>query len=143
MLSKSRLQLCTFDAEEAVSVKSQTGPGIQYTYARLNSIIENTDDSSSEFDPDIIESPEIYQLLNKISEFPRILCHVSEDMKPHYLTTYTKELNHKIKEFYNNCPVKYADSEKCRSNRLHIVKCCIKVLEICMNLLGIPKIKKM
>lgn len=143
ILSKSRRQLSVFDAENAVSVKSQTGPGIQYTYARLHSILEKTDDATEQFDYNAVNKDATVELLNKISQFPLILTEVSESMKPHKLTVYTKELHELIKNFYNNCPVKNASSEQIRSNRVHTVDCAINVLSIAMELLGIPKVEKM
>lgn len=143
ILSKSRRQLSVFDAENAVSVKSQTGPGIQYTYARLHSILEKTESATKQFDYNAVNRDATVELLNKISQFPLILTEVSESMKPHKLTVYTKELHELIKNFYNNCRVKNASSEQIRSNRVHTVKCGINVLGIAMELLGIPKVEKM
>lgn len=143
ILSKGRLQLSTFDAENAVSVQSQTGPGIQYTYARLFGILNNTDEAESEFHPKDVEKEVSLRLLDKISYFPYVLSEVCDDMEPHNLTVYMKDLHEEIKKFYQECPVKNAESEKIRSNRLHIVVCAINVLGTSMDLLGIPKIEKM
>jgi arginyl-tRNA synthetase len=143
ILSKGRLQLSTFDAENAVSVQSQTGPGIQYTYARLFGILNNTDVAELGFSSEYVEKDVSIRLLDKISYFPYVLSEVCDDMEPHNLTVYMKDLHEEIKSFYQECPVKNAESKKIRSNRLHIVMCAINVLGTSMDLLGIPKIEEM
>jgi arginyl-tRNA synthetase len=142
IISKKRQQLATFDVERAVSVQSQTGPSIQYAYARMNGIIENTNYNTNT-DLDCIQNPVSYNLVEVLSKFPKVIKETIKSSDPHHLATYAKELKDVFNDFYNNCPVSNEDNEDLASVRYTLTIASKNVMGSVLDLMGIPKIRNM
>jgi arginyl-tRNA synthetase len=143
IVSKKRQQLATFDVNRAVSVQSQTGPSIQYAYARMNGIIEQTEKTQPSVDFGSIEESSAYELVEKLSAFPKVIRDSIEEMDPHSLAVYAKELKQSFNAFYRDCPVKNAESDETGSARMAIVLATYNVMDAVLELLGIPSIENM
>lgn len=143
LLSKKRSQPVTFNCEKAVSVNSQTGPSIQYSYVRLNGILKNANESDNySFDPDYIEADEEIEILYKLSEFPLVLENTWSQLEPIKITKYLHELQQIINKFYDKNPVLEAEGQT-KQNRLIIVELSKKIMEIGMEITGIPTVSEM
>lgn len=135
MLSQDSGRLIVFDAGEALGFEGDTGPYLQYTYARARSIL-----GKSEKKPVPGHSEEALALIKKMSEFPSVVQHVCADMKIHYLANYLHELAAAFNEFYHANKVIGSDNE---ASLLAVVKSFASVMKSGLGLLGIPVLERM
>jgi arginyl-tRNA synthetase len=134
-----------FDWDEALNFEGESGPYLQYSYARANSILERLKkektDKISAKDKLALKNEEV-ALIKQIDFFKTAVHEASKQLAPHIIANYSFELAKKFNEFYSACPVIKAKGLQ-KSFRIDIVKAAIQVLENSLNLLGIPAIKKM
>ncbi len=122
--------------DEALNFEGNTGPYLQYSYARAKSIIKKSGKSPKIGELGKSELP----LIKKISMFPRIVEKSAKDMKPHYIAFYCYELSSLFNEYYHSEKVIGSESE---GERLALVSAAAEVMKICMKLLGIPVLERM
>src|SRR5690606_11690354 len=96
-----------FNPEESVDFAGNTGPFIQYTYARIQSILRKAD-----FDYNTIISAEGYQLhekekelLKQIQLYPEIIQNAAENYSPAFIANYTYDLVQEFNSFYQSIPI--------------------------------------
>jgi arginyl-tRNA synthetase len=134
-----------FDWDEALNFEGESGPYLQYSYARANSILEKIKkEKASKIkakDKLVLKDEEI-ALIKQLDFFKTAVHDASKQLAPHIIANYTYDLAKKFNEFYSACPVIKAKGLQ-KSFRIDIVKATIQVLENSLNLLGIPAIKKM
>lgn len=144
LLSKKRKQLVTFDADQAVSVKSQTGASVQYAYARLCGIKENAEtDVGDNADLSSLSHSSEIQLAQKLSLLPLKIQSSIDDYEPQVLAVYAEELKELINQFYKDCQVSGIDDESKKKARISLVIASMNVLESLMSILGMPAIEEM
>ncbi|MEA3343815.1 MAG: arginine--tRNA ligase [archaeon] len=141
MLNQSANKLITFDAKEAMNFEGDTGPYIQYTHARADSILRKGS-FDSVYDPSLLNEREEMDVVRKISYFPQTVTKACELYDPNPLTVYLLELSHDFNTFYHKYPVLKADS-RLRGARLALVYAAMQVLKNGLYLLGITAPKKM
>lgn len=144
IISKSRNQLVTFDADKAVSVKSQTGASVQYAYARLSGIKGQVNmDVIDNIQQIELEEDSAISLAQKLATFPTKIQDSIDKYEPQVLAVYAEELKEHINQFYKDCPVSNAESEKLKESRMGLVVASMEVLENTMNILGMPVVENM
>ena len=131
-----------FDPQESLSFEGETGPYIQYTYARANSILRKNKMQIKSYNPkELIEKEEI-DLVDKLSNFKDIVEEASISYKPSLVAHYLIELCQQFNEFYQKCPV--MESKKgLKEARIMLVKAAIQVINNSSNLLNIPLLDEM
>ena len=140
-LSQNRLSDITFDWERMLSFEGNSGPYLQYTYARLKNILRKAR-IVPKLDASSLEENRDFAIVIKLAEFPEVLARVAQNYMPHYLANYLYELAKEANSFYQSEPVLYS-VPKLRSVRLNLVRETIKVLKTGLNLLGIEVVEKM
>ncbi|MBI2173408.1 MAG: arginine--tRNA ligase [Candidatus Aenigmarchaeota archaeon] len=135
MLSRDSSRVIVFDAEEALSFDGDTGPYLQYTYARARSILKK-----SKKKPSFRAAEEALPVTKKMSEFPSVIRHACDDMKPHYLANYLHELAAVFNEFYHANKVIGGGNE---ASLLAVIKSFSHVMKSGLSLLGIPVLERM
>lgn len=141
MLNQSANKLITFDAKEAMNFEGDTGPYIQYTHARADSILRKGS-FGSVYDPSLLKEREEMDVVRKISYFPQTVTKACELYDPNPLTVYLLELSHDFNTFYHKYPVLKADP-RLRGARLALVYAAMQVLKNGLHLLGITAPEKM
>ncbi|MEM5772130.1 MAG: arginine--tRNA ligase [Candidatus Aenigmatarchaeota archaeon] len=133
-----------FTWENALRFEGDTGPYLQYTYARANSILEKSKEKIEkiDFDTSILTEENEIKLIKQISKFSSALHDSVINISPHILANYAFELANEFNSFYEKIPVLKAEKNE-RLLRLKLIDCTVKILKICLNLLGIPIIEKM
>ncbi len=126
-----------FDVQESVSLEGNSGPYIQYAYARARSILRKKSAIKGEVGE--LEAGE-RSLVRKLSEYEEVLEHATEERLPHYICTYLYELAQAFNRFYENNRV--IDNER-EALRLKIIEAYTNVLKDGLETLGIPVIEKM
>jgi arginyl-tRNA synthetase len=139
-LSTDRSREVLFDWDKVLSFEGETGPYLQYTYARSSSILRKAKVNFNELvlpevQFDLLTLNEEQAIIKKLAEFPQILIKVKESYKPHHLANYLIVLAQLFNEFYHKCPV-LCDQTKQRKARLLLVDGVRQVLSNGLTLLG-------
>ena len=137
----------TFDPKESIDFNGNTGPFIQYTYARIQSLMRKAKDNNIEIPESVNEKTEIsakeLQLIKFIHKYPEILAEASENHTPALVANYVYDLVKEYNQFYHDHPiVSESDSEK-RLFRLHLSVQVSKIIQSGMSLLGISMPSRM
>ena len=124
-----------FDPKESIDFNGNTGPFIQYTYARIKSVLSKRKDFSPTFEPfdeiDFLEK----ELIKNIMEFPTCINQCKENLNPSLLANYIYQLAKTYNKFYQKVPI--LDSSKNENFRLTLSKKVSLVIKKGMNILGI------
>ena len=139
LLKYDPLKDFTFFPEKSISFEGDTGPYIQYTYARASSILRK----ARAFKPayHFTEDTE-HQIINHLSKFQETVKEAAEKYRPHLIAHYSLDLAHLFNEFYHKYPVLTAE-KTIKESRLMLVKATKQVLKTCLELLGIKPLEKM
>ncbi|MCD4740578.1 arginine--tRNA ligase [archaeon] len=141
MLKTNHKKDITFDKSKSVSFEGDTGPYLQYAYARCHQIIEKLT-TNDKPDYSLLIHEKEHALLKKISEFPEIIEESGKNYETHLIAVYLLELAHSFSEFYDACPV-IQSKPVLRAARAELVKATMNTLSIGLALLGIQTINKM
>lgn len=131
-----------FDQKSSLSFEGETGPYIQYTYARLNSIIKKSQSKRTTYDSNYLNSAQESDLINHLYNFPEIVIESTNNYKPSLIARYLMDLCQKSNEFYQKCPVINAE-ENLKSSRLFLIDSTRQVIKNCCYLLNIPLLESM
>lgn len=132
----------SFDIENSVSIEGNSGPYLQYTYARIQSILRKSNKTA--VGSQITEKLEVeeYELLRKLSQFPEVVEDAGRRLSPHLLCAYLFEIGKAFNVFYQNCPVLTASGEE-KIQRLFITFATGQIMKEGLRLLGIQTPEKM
>lgn len=128
-----------FDLEEALSFEGDTGPYVQYSYARASSILRKAKIKAKVH---LLKEKEELELVSKVAEFPSIVEKASKELKPNLIANYVYELASKFNEFYHKYPVLKAE-KKITESRLALVIVVRQVIKNSLSLLGIDAVERM
>ncbi|MGB9729465.1 MAG: arginine--tRNA ligase [Thermoprotei archaeon] len=143
LIKADRNRLIVFDINEALKLEGDTGPYLQYTYARARSILRkaNTYDTKL-FDPKLLITEEEKTLIKMIGKFPIIIRDAVMSLEPQRLAVYAYELSNSFNKFYEKCPV-LKENEPLRSTRLAIVDSFTRAARNVFHLLGVKPLESM
>lgn len=128
-----------FDWKEALDFEKQSGPYIQYAHARACSILDKAGPFTPSFD---VEGENEIILAKKIARFPGVIKQVVDELKPHLLAIYARELADIFNSFYHAEPVLKAP-EPVRNRRLTLVDATRNTLKEALETLGIDALRAM
>jgi len=131
-LSNNRMRDINFMMEDALSFEGNTGPYVQYTYARTASILEKA--GSCEMTDAALSEPE-FELAKAISRFPERVDSALEEYEPSIVTRYILELAAAFNRFYHECKILNCENEKERSNRIALTRATNQVLKTALHLI--------
>ncbi|MCF7910706.1 arginine--tRNA ligase, partial [Candidatus Pacearchaeota archaeon] len=137
-LKNNRNNNIIFDLNKFVSFEGDTGPYIQYSYARASSILRKTK-NNEKFKTQELEDKEIH-LIKKLDEYPQILAKSFELLSPSLIANYAFQLSQIFNEFYHECPVIGDEKE---SFRLALVESFRQVIRNSLGILGIKVLEEM
>lgn len=153
-----------FDWKTALSLNGNSGPYLQYTYARAKSIIrkskiylvENSTGKKKKkegsiydlikkirFSEELLKKDSEILLLRKLIEFPEIIEKAAENYSPNIVCNYIFELSQKFNSFYETVSVLKEEDDKKRIVRLSLVDATAQVIKNGLNLLGIETLEEM
>mgnify|MGYP001568262535 CR=1 FL=1 len=143
MIKVGPKQTISFSIKEALSFDGFTGPYLQYSVARMNSILEKTGAKSGGKNLTILQSGAEKQLVLKLANFAEAAAESAMKNDPSQLSKYLYELARLFSDFYERCPVLKAENKELRNARLELVKAVKSVMESGLRILGIPVVKEM
>ena len=124
-----------FKWEEALSFDGNSGPFLQYSYARACSMLRKAGDFEEVVDPSLLTDPFELSLIKTISKFESVIEQAGENRRLHLLPAYGHELASAFNQFYASVPVLNSKAEK--DARLTLVKCSKIVLKNVLDCLGL------
>ena len=119
--------------EDALSFDGNTGPYVQYTYARACSVLEKCGVSEGISDSDFTE-PE-FELAKVLSVFPERVNAALADYEPSNVTRYTLDLAAAFNRFYHECKIATCEDETVRQNRVALTAATKQVLKTALTLI--------
>ena len=134
-----------FNPEESIDFNGNTGPFIQYTHARIRSILRKAGDASTLLNsstPTLLNEKEI-ALIQKMNEFPAVVEQAGKDSSPSGIANYCYELTKEFNQFYHDYSILGAESEESKTVRLVIARNVAKTIKNGMALLGIEVPERM
>ena len=131
-----------FNPEESVDFQGNTGPFIQYTYARIQSILRRVELSIKPSDLKILH-PKEKELIKQLQLFPETIQQAGAQYSPALIANYTYELVKSFNSFYQNVPILGADFEKEKSFRIQLSRAVSDVIKTAFGLLGIDVPERM
>ena len=141
------IQNITYDPKEAVKFEGDTGPYLQYTHARIHSILRRTEDAKTLLNAavapaDLTESEEI-AILRKLQLFPELIHGAAQEYRLHSIANYLFELAQLTNSFYVRHKVLGAPTPEQRTARLQLMAAVAHVLKNGLGILGIEAPEKM
>lgn len=129
-----------FNPEESVDFAGNTGPFIQYTYARIQSIIRK---ANFDFASPIFTSNEVNlhekekELIKVLALYPEVIQNAAQNHSPALIANYTYELVKEYNSFYQSVPILGSDDEKAKMFRVQLSKKVGQTIASAFKLLGI------
>jgi arginyl-tRNA synthetase len=135
-----------FDWKKILNLKGNSGPYLQYTFARACSVLRKSKIKKQEISKlkelNLKEVQEI-KLLKQLLHFPEIIENAAENYSPNLLSNYLFKLAQSFNLFYELVPILKAKDEKTKKARLALVFATSQVLKNGLKLLGIETLEKM
>ncbi len=146
-LMNDRNKDIVFDIQRFLDFEGDTGPYLQYTYARASSIIRKAKAAklsvTTKVKFDALSEPTEQRIITLLAEYPQAVLDALRHHKPHMLAQYLLQTGRAFNEFYHACPVlKEIDPEK-QHARLLLIDCARAVLKNGLGLLGIAAPEEM
>ncbi|WP_268223441.1 arginine--tRNA ligase [Sinomicrobium oceani] len=127
-----------FNPEESVDFAGNTGPFIQYTYARIQSILRKADETAHHSDiKNIVLHEKEKELLKQLEAFPAVISSAAEGYSPAVIANYTYDLVKEFNSFYQNVSILGAEEETSRAFRVQLAGKVGEVIASGLRLLGI------
>ncbi|HSX18426.1 MAG TPA: arginine--tRNA ligase [Candidatus Saccharimonadales bacterium] len=130
----------TIDIEESISLEGNSGPYLQYAFARANSILQKVDIGQQAGDDSLTLQTGERSLTRKLSEYQEVVVKATDELMPHHIATYLYELAQNFNRFYESSRIIGDEREVLR---LKLVESYAQVLKNGLQLLNIPVVEKM
>ena len=136
-----------FNPEESIDFNGNTGPFIQYTYARIRSILRKAEAQSIALPASLADEAPLNEkeiaLIQKLNDFGAAVAQAGIDYSPSGIANYCYELTKEFNQFYHDYSILNADTEAEKITRLVLAKNVAKVIKNGMALLGIEVPERM
>ena len=131
-----------FNPEESVDFQGNTGPFIQYTYARIQSILRKAE-TQTEVSNLLELHPKEKELVKQLQLFPEAIQQAGVQYSPALIANYTYELVKSFNSFYQNVSILGTDNNEEKSFRIQLSKAVSDVIKTAFGLLGIEVPERM
>lgn len=136
-----------FNPEESIDFNGNTGPFIQYTYARIRSVLRKAIEAGIQIPNTLPQQTPINnketELIQRISDFTNIVQDAANDFSPSTIANYCYELVKEYNQFYHDYSILREENEQIRALRLVLSQQVAKVVSLGMGLLGIEMPERM
>ncbi|NEU58491.1 arginine--tRNA ligase [Halorussus sp. MSC15.2] len=151
IVSKQPTKAITFEWDRALDFEAQSAPYVQYVHARCCGILEeagidpaSTAPVAEGFDASLLETEAERELLAVVARFPAVIEEAAEDLEPHVVATYTREIADTFNTFYRECPVLADDvDDDLRDARLALVAASKHAVGNALQVLGVAAPRSM
>jgi arginyl-tRNA synthetase len=130
-----------FNPEESIDFHGFTGPFVQYTYARIKSILRKEQPKGLSYSPDLL--PLEKNILISLEQFPQVVGEAGDEHDPSKIAIFVFNLAKSFNSFYTELSVTNAETEEKKELRLQMAQLTARVIETSMKLLGISVPERM
>ena len=131
----------TFNPKESLSFEGETGPYVQYAYARISAILRSSK-TLGKADYKVLTHEKEMNLVKLLNEFPLVMEQAANNYKPSLIAHYLIKLAKSLNLFYQECPV-LKEETKIKNARLHLIKAVSYVLKEGLGLLDVEVLERM
>ncbi|MBD3174406.1 MAG: arginine--tRNA ligase [Armatimonadia bacterium] len=143
-LSRRRIRDYNFSWEEILNFDGETGPYVQYTHARLCSILRKWGkDIPGSYRPELLQTPEEAACVRVLERFPDVVRQAADEAEPHLIAHYLIELATVANSFYQKHRVMDAGDDDLVAARIVLVDALRQVLANGLGLLGVAAPERM
>ncbi len=135
----------TFNPEESIDFNGNTGPFIQYTYARIRSVLRNAAEKGFETGDysTVVPNEREITLIQRIADFPAVVQEAGRSYSPALIANYAYDLVKEYNQFYHDCTILGETDPAARSLRLALSAATADIVRAALNLLGIGVVERM
>ena len=131
-----------FDPKESIDFNGNTGPFIQYTHARICSILRKAAEQGIRYDvssipDDVVLSPKEVRLVKLLSAYPQKVAEAAQALSPALIANYAYDLAKEFNQYYHETPVLKEENASLLKTRLVLIDTLSSVLRKGMGILGI------
>ncbi|MGN9164665.1 arginine--tRNA ligase [Tissierellaceae bacterium HCP3S3_D8] len=142
-LFNQRIKDYVFSWDRTLSFEGETGPYVQYTHARANSLLEKGDfNIEDKVNYELLSSEDEVNIARLLYDFPNIVLNAMDKNEPYFITRQIVEIAKAFNKFYNSSPIIVEDIEL-KKSRLMLTYATKEVIKIGLGLLGIEAPNKM
>ena len=131
-----------FNPAESIDFNGNTGPFIQYTYARIQSLLEKANFQNTAL-AEVVPNASEKELISRLSEMKNVVEKASETLSPAHLANYIYDLVKAYNSFYQNNPILNQEDETVKNFRLHLSSLTSNTIKKGLGLLGIGVVNRM
>ncbi len=132
-----------FDPKESIDFNGHTGPFIQYTHARIKSVLRKAAFDFEKSESNVEMNATEKELVKFIYDFESIVAESGTAFNPALVANYIYEVTKLYNRFYHECPILKEEDQNIKIFRLQLSKLCAQAIANAMNLLGINVPEKM
>lgn len=136
-----------FDPKESIDFNGNTGPFIQYTHARIKSILRKAAaqdiDYATNSDAGVELSPKEVRIVKILNNFPNKIAEAGEAHSPAIVANYAYELAKEFNQYYHDTPILREENKAVLAFRLRLIELIARVLTKAMDILGIKLPERM
>ena len=128
----------TFNPKESIDFNGNTGPFIQYTYARIQSLMRKTAEAGMKAEiADVEPNEKEVALIQRLADFPNVVAEAGRSYSPAQIANYVYDLVKEYNQFYHDYSIMKEENEAVRSFRIKLSEEVGKVIRRATGLLGI------
>ncbi|MFP4499017.1 MAG: arginine--tRNA ligase, partial [Vulcanimicrobiota bacterium] len=141
-LSQNRTKDIVFDWDKMLSFEGNTAPYLQYSYARVKSILRKAQ-VEPEYSPGLLKEEQEKAVILTLAKFPEVLIRSAQEFAPHILAQYLLDTARTFTTFYSDITVLNNDDEKLTRARLGLVQAYADIIRQGLAILGIDVLERM
>lgn len=126
-----------FDMDEWLKLDGESGPYIQYVYARIQSMLSRVEKDYTKANTDLLTEPQEKAVIVELSQFQDIIENSLKKFQTNLLCNYLYDLAKSYNQFYANCPILKASSEELLTARVYLSNTVAQTLKAGLKILGI------
>ena len=136
-----------FNPAESIDFNGNTGPFIQYTHARIKSVLRKAEANGDQIDADNLDGVEVSEkeqtIIQKLVDFEGVVLRAGREYSPAQIANYAYDLAKEYNQFYHDTPIMKEEDVRKRQLRLVLSASVARVIKTAMSLLGIEVPERM
>lgn len=133
-----------FNPQESIDFNGNTGPFVQYTYARIRSVLRKSDEVDAATDITAYEPNEKeIEIIQRIADFPSVVSEAGRTYSPALIANYVFELAKGYNQFYHDYSILKEENDVARAFRLHLSRTVADIIRRGFSLLGVEVPERM
>lgn len=132
-----------FNPKESIDFNGNTGPFLQYTYARIQSVIRRAGDFSKTIPEGVVPNEKESVLIQKLADFPNVVKEAGDNYSPALIANYCYDLAKEYNQFYHDYPILKEENKEVKDLRLVLSEEVGVILKKAAGLLGMEMPERM